>query len=768
MPQKYRNIVFYLLLFVGGGAFMLWIGHQGAALETADAVKPSASGSNWATFIEDLGENFVSPFTILLAQIITIIVVARLCGFLFKKIGQPAVIGEILAGIILGPSLLGNYFSEYFNLLFPEQSLENLHTVSNIGLIFFMFVVGMEVDMRVLKSKISESIAVSQAGIIFPFALGMGLSYFLYSGDLVPSEVPFISFALFMGVSMSITAFPVLARIAQERGISKTKLGTVILACAAINDIMAWCILAVIIAIAKAGTVVSSLYTILFAVVYVIIMIKVAKPFLQKIADLHYSKENLNKGVVAVFFLVLLLSAFCTDMIGIHALFGAFMAGAIMPNNTKFRDIFVDKVEDVANVIFLPLFFVYTGLRTKIGLLNDIHLWEITGIIVLVAIVGKLLGSAIAAKFVGRQTWRNSLIVGTLMNTRGLMELVAINIGYDLGVISSEIFVMLVVMALVTTFMTSPMLSLIRKIFPNNEIKQELERKQAQGIFKALLSVGNPEGGKYLLRVAKNMLEGESNKLEVVALHVTAGSDTNPLHREKFMQESFVSIEQEAQLLDVPMQKEYEISDNIENTITSYVNDFGFDFLLIGGGLSFSEEPFLKDSSLFGKRKWLNKIINKLVRQRVRFYPQTLIKDKTKFFIENANCSVGVFINRNFHQITSMAVVLNAETDGFLLRYARRILRNSINKVNVVIYDTNNVLGTSDDAQHDFQQIKNQYPSCTRLSGNRTFLAINSRRYNFMLISYQAWNTFISQDKTIKEIPSTLIINKKESRFEKK
>jgi Kef-type K+ transport system membrane component KefB len=764
--SKFRNIIFYLLLFVGGGALILWIVARGATLEAADAiVKPSSDVSQWKTFMQNLSENFFTPFAVLLAQIITIIVAARLCGFLFKKIGQPAVIGEILAGIILGPSLLGDFFPQYFDLLFPVQSLNNLKTISNIGLILFMFVVGMELDMKVLRAKIGESIAISQAGIIFPFVLGMWLSCFLYK-EFVPSSVPFVSFALFMGVSMSITAFPVLARIAQERGISKTKLGTVILACAAINDIMAWCILAVIIAIAKAGTITSSLYTILFAVVYVVLMLKVVKPFLKQIANLYYSKENLNKGVVAVFFLVLLISAFCTEIIGIHALFGAFMAGTIMPENTKFRNIFVDKVEDVATVIFLPLFFVYTGLRTKIGLLNSIHLWEATGFIVLVAVVGKLLGSAVAAKYVGRQTWRNSLIVGTLMNTRGLMELVAINIGYDLGVISSEIFVMLVFMALLTTFMTSPMLALIRRIFPNKEITAELERKEAQGIFKALLAVGNPSSGKYLLRVAKSMLDGERNMLEVTALHITAGSDTNPLHGEEFMNESFEGVEQEAKRLGVPLKKEYELSDNLENEIIEHTNDFSYDFLLIGAGLSYSEEPFLKESSMFGKIKWLNKIINSLVRQQVRFYPQTLIKDKTKFFIENANCSVGIFVNRNFDGITNTALVLNVETDGFLLRYARRLLRNAESKeASIVIYDTAEVLLRSAEAKRDFTVLKKYFPARVRLSANHTIRAINSR-YDFMIISYQSWDSFTSQSKTaLKGIPSTLIINKKQSRF---
>ena len=760
-----RNILFYVLLF-GGGFTLIWlIVHLGGGLELTDElIRPEAYSSQWRAFLENLRDNLMTPFAILLVQIIIVLLAARMLGFLFKKIGQPSVIGEILAGIILGPSLIGYYFPAFFNFIFPTHSLDNLNTISNIGLILFMFMVGMELDMKVLREKINESIAISQAGIIFPFVLGMGLAYFLY-GRFVPSSVPFLSFALFVGVSMSITAFPVLARIVQERGLSKTKLSTVILACAAINDIMAWCILAVIIAIVKAGTVISSLYTIAFAVVYVVAMIKVVKPFLKKISELYSTLENLSKSIVAVYFLVLLLSSFATELIGIHALFGAFMAGAIMPDNKNFRHLFVEKVEDLATVIFLPLFFVYTGLRTEIGLLNSISLWEVAAVITLIAIIGKLVGSALAAKYVGQHSWRDSLIVGTLMNTRGLMELVAINIGYDLGVISSEIFVMLVIMALVTTFMTSPMLSLIEKIFPNKEKNNELVRKQIQGLFKVLIAVGNPQNGKNLLRVAKKVLDGVKNTLEITALHITAGSDTNPLHSEKFQTESFQSVEIEANTLNIPMIKEYSLSDNVEEAIIHQLNSKPFDFLLIGAGLQYAEKPFLPESSLFGKIKWLNKGINNLVRQRIRFYPQLLIKDKTRYFVENAYCTVGIFVNRNFNQITTTLIVLAQETDGFFMRYARRLLRNTQGSVQITILDINNILKKDKTAAETFENLKDTYPKSIKLSKEKN-LSNTSKNFSFMMISYQTWNHLVGADKSeLQNIPSTLIINKKNSRF---
>ena len=255
-------------------------------------------------------------------------------------------------------------------------------------------------------------------------------------------------------------SFPVLAGIYREHGIHKTKLGAIVITCAAADDITAWCILAAVIAIVKAGSFTSSLYVIALAVFYVILMLKLVRRFLKRVGDLNATKESLNKPVVAIFFLTLLLSSYASELIGIHALFAAFLAGAIMPENNKFRSIFIEKVEDVSMVILLPLFFVFADLRTQIDLIDDPHLWKITGLIILVAVVGKFFGSALAAKFVGH-SWKDSLSIGTLMNTRGLMELVVLNIGYDLGVLSTEIFTMMVIMALATTFMTGPALDLI-------------------------------------------------------------------------------------------------------------------------------------------------------------------------------------------------------------------------------------------------------------------------------------------------------------------
>jgi len=474
--NKIKNTIFYLSVTGGFTALIFWIVSKGKILEIGrNIVSPTSNGNYFSQFTDSLTQNLQHPLAILLLQIITIIIVARIFGWIFRKIGQPSVIGEIIAGIFLGPSLVGMYFPEYSALLFPKESLGNLQFLSQIGLILFMFVVGMELDLKVLKNKANDAVVISHASIIFPFALGIGLSYFVYN-QFAPEGVEFLSFSLFMGIAMSITAFPVLARIVQERGIHKTKLGAIVITCAAADDITAWCILAAVIAIVKAGTFASSMYVIMLALVYVLAMLFVVKPFLKKVGDLYAKRDNLSKPVVAIFLLTLIISSYLSEIIGIHALFGAFLTGAIMPDISKIRNIIIEKVEDIALILLLPLFFVFTGLRTQIGLINDPYLWKITGFIILVAVVGKFFGSALAAKFVG-QNWRDSLTIGALMNTRGLMELVVLNIGYDLGVLSSEIFTMMVIMALVTTFTTETTTSGCMRILRSIRQRRHRARK---------------------------------------------------------------------------------------------------------------------------------------------------------------------------------------------------------------------------------------------------------------------------------------------------
>ena len=334
--------LFYISLLILFGVLTYYLFLKGEAFENQiekahHLSSPNSSafvGSSFDLFKRSLLHNIAEPAAMLLLQIISILIASRLFGYFFAKMGQPTVIGEILAGIVLGPSLLGHFFPESFNFLFAPDSLGNLYILSQVGLILFMFTIGMELNLGVLKNKISETYIISHSSIIIPYFFGMLLAYFVYE-EFAAGLTDFVSFALFIGISMSITAFPVLARIVQEKGLTKTHLGTIVIASAANDDVTAWCILAAVIAIAKTGSFLSSLYTIGLAVVYVVLMLLVIRPFLRKIGEIYRNSEVVNKSIVAFLFLILICSAFATQLIGIHALFGAFLAGGHHASATK-------------------------------------------------------------------------------------------------------------------------------------------------------------------------------------------------------------------------------------------------------------------------------------------------------------------------------------------------------------------------------------------------------------------------------------------------
>lgn len=707
-----------------------------------DAALSTGTDAYWLTFMKSMLVNLGEPAAMLLLQIISILIISRMFGWLFGKIGQPTVIGEILAGIMLGPSLLGRIYPEGFHFLFAPGSLGNLYILSQLGLVLFMFTIGMELNLKTLRNKIGETWLISHASIMIPFFLGMLLAYNLY-GEFVAGKTSYVSFALFMGISMSVTAFPVLARIVQEKGLTRTHLGSLALASAAIDDVTAWCLLAAVIAIAKTGSLASSGYTIVAAFAYICVMIWVIRPFLKRIGEIYKSSEVLNKSIVAFFLLVLVCSALTTQVIGIHPLFGAFLAGVIMPPLPNFRKMMIDKVEDISVTLLLPLFFVFTGLRTEIGLLNTPHLWLICTVIILIAILGKFGGSSISARILG-ESKRDSLSLGILMNTRGLMELIVLNIGYEMGILPPAIFVMLVIMALFTTFMTTPAMSFIEHLYPLRNITEERNRQKALGIFKALVACGNPENGKNLLNVAKTLLDGAKNSLSVTVLHITVGTDVNPIHGEEYSVDSFKPIHEEAAILELPIETRYKVTDNIGHEIVHTVNHEGFDFLLVGAGVSLPGKSFLRKGF---------------------FYPGSLIKDKTRFFIENSNCSVGVFVNRNFSRIAKTLVFIDKPEDAFLLRYARRLLRNN-GEVTIRIMDVHKLAESNDTIREGIAALKEDFPIAVKVSKNRHVSSTYVSSFSFLLISYSAWNHYsTSQEHALENIPSTLIINKKTSRF---
>jgi len=762
MSRGKKDISFYLLMIVVFGSLMYFIAKKGESHQVDDAITsvydaPSNFNEGFDVFIKLIIEHIESPFGILLLQVIVILLCCRFLGWVFMKIGQPTVVGEIIAGIVLGPSILGYWFPEISEFLFPIESLDNISLLSQFGLILFMFAIGMELDLTEVRSKLKETILISHTSTIVPFFLGMLTAYFVYD-NYADKNIPFLSFALFIGIAMSITAFPVLARIIQEKGLTKTHLGTISLASAANGDITAWCLLAVVIAIAQAGTMLSAVYNILFSVLYLLAMFFVVRPFMRMIGQVYHNKEVIDKGLVAFIFITLLSSAYLTEILGLHALFGAFMAGVVMPENIKFRKIMAEKVEDVSLSLFLPLFFASTGLHTQIGLLNTPQLWGLCLIFILVAIVGKFGGATLSARIVG-ENWKNSLYIGALMNTRGLMELIVLTIGYEMGILSPTIFVMLVIMTLVTTFMTAPLISFIKFCFrTRDKIIEQKRATQQEGVFKVLLSFGRAGNGQVMLDVAHQMFSRGQKKLEVTALHLTIGSDVNPLHTDNFEEVSFGPILYGAKKLNMHIETRYEVSTNAGQDICTIVNEEGYNFLLVGAGITWSNLP--DDIAANQYRESAQGRYLKRIKADSWFFPGSLLKDKTRWFIENTNSPVGVFVNRDFVRATDIILIIDSEKDLFLLDYVKVLLKSTYGFVSI-LYRCKELTSGQDHIDNALSKFTDTEGSSTVLI-EKDFTNELFQRFNFMLISYETWND-VSENKKeeLQNMPSTLILSHK-------
>ena len=420
---------------------------------------PTDGGSFIGSVLGRLGQNANDDLSRFFLQLSVIIGVSYSVGWIFTRCGQPAVVGEMMAGVLMGPSLFGLLAPHAFQFIFSPASLEPLHLFSQIGVCLFMFSVGMEMDLSDLRQKAHTAIVVSHASIVAPCLFGVTLAYLLYD-RLAPPGASFTTFALFMAISMSITAFPVLARIFQDRGILKTSLGRTASACAAVGDVTAWGLLAFVVAFATSGSIAATAGCFGLVILFVAIMFYVIKPNLPGwLGSEALERPDPKKSVLAIVIAIVLVSALSTQLIGIRALFGSFVAGLIMPTAAGFRTKLGVRVENVSSVLLLPVFFAFSGLRTEIGLLRDRTDWLICLLFIAVATAGKLGGSAITARLTGMK-WAESLQLGALMNTRGLMELIALNLGYELGILSQRVFSMLVLMALVTTVLTGPLLTM--------------------------------------------------------------------------------------------------------------------------------------------------------------------------------------------------------------------------------------------------------------------------------------------------------------------
>ena len=468
MQTAARHYLLIVGIAVAGLVFILRAGSHLPASEVplpisgTSLISESASSGTAAPFgqaVEQrLEQNAADPLSRFFLQLFVVITASYFVGWIFTRCGQPAVVGEMMAGVLLGPSLFGWLAPHAFQFVFAASSLEPLRLLSQVGVCLFMFAVGMEMDWTDLRQKAATAILVSHASIAIPGLLGAGLAYLFY-GRLAQPGASFVAFALFVAVSMSITAFPVLVRILQDRGILQTSLGQIATACAAIGDATAWGLLALLVAFARSTDFAAAALCLGFVLIFVAVMFFVVKPNLPD----WLGKEAIEspkpaKSLLAIVMAIVLACAFCTQWLGIHALFGAFVAGLIMPTAGGFRAKLGVRLENISSVLLLPVFFVSSGLRTEIGLLHTRVDWLICLLVIALATIGKLGGSSLAARLTG-MGWRQSLQLGTLMNTRGLMELIALNLGYELHILSQRVFSMLVIMALVTTVMTGPLLS---------------------------------------------------------------------------------------------------------------------------------------------------------------------------------------------------------------------------------------------------------------------------------------------------------------------
>ena len=450
---KAKTTLFYLAMIAAAVGAFFWIRSAGRSLIAPERISLGQFAANAPTVS-------VTSFTHVLLALVVIILSARGLGYLFSRFNQPPVVGEMIAGIMLGPSLLGQVFPGVFAYLFPQQMSPHLSVLADIGVILYMFLVGVELDPSLLRGRAHASVATSHASIVVPFLLGSAISLWLYP-LYSTSDVRFVVFALFMGISMSVTAFPVLARVVTDRGLQEDRLGAIALTCAAVDDVTAWCLFALVVSVARAHAQ-GSLLTLMLTGGFILFVFVVIRPGAIWLARRHAQRRRTGQSSIVIACIALLLAALTTQWIGIHALFGAFLVGAVIPHDSLLAQDIKQKFEDLVVILFLPVFFAFTGLRTQIGLVNGLGDWLICIAIILVASMGKFGGATLAARLTGLD-WKEAASLGILMNTRGLMELIVLNVGMDLGVLSPTLFAMLVIMAVVTTVATTPVLEKLKR-----------------------------------------------------------------------------------------------------------------------------------------------------------------------------------------------------------------------------------------------------------------------------------------------------------------
>ncbi|MEV7097687.1 cation:proton antiporter [Amycolatopsis sp. NPDC051045] len=416
------------------------------------------------------------PVAQLLLAIAVVIAACKAAGWVMRRIGQPPVVGEIAAGIVLGPSVLGAVWPAGASALLPAVIMPQLNVLAQVGIVLFVFLTGLELNTRLMRGRGHLALVVSHVSIAVPFVLGVLLAVFAYA-KFAPQGVGSLAFALFIGVSMSITALPVLVRILQDTGMFHSRIGVVALTCAVVDDVTAWSLLALVVALVTASSLLGVLLTLGLAVAFAGLLYFVVRPLLAKFFT--RTAEPVLRRLAPLALVGVLLCAMATEWIGVHAMFGAFMFGLVFPRGNVVEKWLHQNASGLTTALMLPLFFAYSGLRTNIGLLGDPTLWLWCAAILVVAVTGKLVSATVAARSVGESFCR-ALQIGVLMNCRGLTELIVLNVGLDLGVLSPEMFTMLVLMALISTAMTAPMALYLDKRAGRREARLRTEVHQLE------------------------------------------------------------------------------------------------------------------------------------------------------------------------------------------------------------------------------------------------------------------------------------------------
>lgn len=725
---------------------------EGASLpQGATTLSPAGEASPWQSFVTSVRTHAASDIGMLLIQLVVILLVVRVVGWLFARLHQPTVIGEILAGILLGPSLLGAVWPEAMETLFPVHSLGNLELLSQFGLILFMFTIGMELRMKDLKGQAQQAFIISQSGIIFPFILGIILTYRLYSRpELLSDGSSFLSLALFVGISLSITAFPVLARIIQERSLSHSHLGRLALSTAAMGDIVAWLMLAAIMAVSQGGSFTSALYNMLFLALYLAVIFGILRPLFGLLGRRVRHREVLSKSLMGLIFILLMASAYFTEIMSMHALFGAFMLGLVMPENLDFRVIVKEKVEDVALLLLLPLFFVSSGLRTELGLVNTPQLWGLFLICTLVAVVGKMGGTYLAARSCGIQR-RESLYLGAYMNTRGLMELVVLRIGLDLGVLSPVLFTILVMMTLVTTIMTAPTLQLIDWLL-KKKTPQSLEHAAGQ----VLISFGRAETGVTLLEFFHRLCGGTSPQVACTLMHVTTDTDISTIDADHYYASSFEAPMEMAKQLDLSVERKYEIAESVPEAVLSHANHIQSNLLLLGASVNLSQDKKDRDLVAYSNkltRRWglLTGRRRKVKKEQSSHSFEELIAT----FAQEAPCSVGIYVDNGQTPIAHPLVLMQRPEDQKLLLVAEQVTERADSPITLMPLSSHLAKPTTDLSVR------------VSWSGESFTEQVDLSAYDFALIAYDAWAALTpAQQELLKQLPSYFILDIDEATIE--